>query len=168
MKPLGKKGRCQLIEQLLSARLDEQLDLQSVRSVDEHLASCARCQAAWRELQQTRELLQTVARVPVPSHLSEKVQARLGERPEGGQWIEVESCCRKLTPYVAAAMVLLTLLALLWPVPKPGSARGGSKVAISSGKPAEAPAGLSAPSEYSFVFSLTVGLHEAELAVSDY
>lgn len=118
MNKTSVSRNCKHMLTLLSEQWDGRLDTESAAALAEHLAGCEACRVAQSEHEKTRELVKAIGRVSPPPGFVEKVMDRLGETPRVGEWIEIEACSRRFVPYVAAALLLLTLGALAWPAPR--------------------------------------------------
>ena len=116
--------KCHQARLLISRQLDGEIEESSARAAEEHLQACDSCRAHREELVRCREMIGTLQQVEAPSDLPERILGSLDEKTIGGDWIETEQFCRHLVPFAAAALLVFTLLAGLWPrhLMKPGSA----------------------------------------------
>lgn len=79
-----------------------------------HLRVCSACRAWRAEVEQTRSLLARVALAEPPQDLADRIRSRLGEDLGGRDWVGTGRFCRKLIPLAAAALLLFSVLAVLW------------------------------------------------------
>lgn len=68
---------CRLYAERISEFLDNELDLDTARSIQEHLQSCEHCRHCIQSLQKTIELLQKSPQEPVPEEVRQRLQAKL-------------------------------------------------------------------------------------------
>jgi anti-sigma factor RsiW len=74
--------RCEHVSEMMSARLDGRLDDTESALLEDHLAGCATCQAAWQSMQALDCLLAAAPTVRAPLRLRVQVMARLHRRDQ--------------------------------------------------------------------------------------
>lgn len=98
----GSHMNCQEIQELLSAYIDSVLDEQTVKKVEEHLASCTNCQLELADLQFTVDLIRELPKQEAPSHLRESLMTRLAEEKK-----PIKKKRKFILPTIAVAALLL-------------------------------------------------------------
>ena len=71
---------CEQASEMMSARLDARLDNIEITTLENHLAGCSACQAAWQSMQALDCLLASAPLVRAPVRLRVQVMARLQRR----------------------------------------------------------------------------------------
>jgi anti-sigma factor RsiW len=74
---------CLKASSLLSTHLDGVLDIKKSRQVNEHLAKCERCSSQIASLQQTKSMLSSVGRTPMPADLALKIRLAISREAAG-------------------------------------------------------------------------------------
>jgi hypothetical protein len=74
--------KCIEISELLSLYIDNMLDENQVREVEEHLSSCDACRSEYNELKETVELLGQAEMIPVPDEFSFRLKKALKEEKQ--------------------------------------------------------------------------------------
>ncbi|MBE3574440.1 MAG: zf-HC2 domain-containing protein [Firmicutes bacterium] len=77
---------CQVVQNLLSAYVDQELPPEDYRRIRLHLEECAVCRREWESLRQVKLFLNGLPELPVPKQFWAELDARLaaeaGESPE--------------------------------------------------------------------------------------
>ncbi len=103
--------RCELIEELLSPYLEDELSQEEKKAVKEHLEACKNCSLLFSYIRETRESLTGFPEIEV----SENLQARLYSIPGKKKRFKLSFNFRlrpSLQPILAGAMGILMLLSL--------------------------------------------------------
>lgn len=74
--------KCTEIRELLSLYIDNMLDENQVREVEEHLSSCDACRKEYNELKEIMELIGQAEMIPVPDEFSFRMKKALREEKQ--------------------------------------------------------------------------------------
>jgi len=100
---------CQQFSAMMSERLDDQLDGAEIAAMNEHLMTCACCQAEWDSMQALDALFAEAQEVPAPCHFQAAVMERIRRRERARRTITTGL----MLALGAAAIGLLMLSPLL-------------------------------------------------------
>ena len=102
------------VEDKLSQYIDGVLSARETRLVEEHLAACGLCSAAFSDLKKARELVHDQEEVDVPAWFTKKVMARLAQEvePEKNIFEKLFRPLRTKIPIEVMATCIVVVLAL--------------------------------------------------------
>ncbi len=101
--------RCELIEELLSAYLEDDLDQEEKRAVKEHLETCKNCSLLFSYIKETRESLTGFPEVAVSENLLDRLYSIPGKKKRFKLSFDFR-LRPSLQPVLAGAMGILMLL----------------------------------------------------------
>ncbi len=101
--------RCELIEELLSAYLEDELDQEEKRAVKEHLKTCKNCSLLFSYIKKTRESLTGFPEVEVSENLLDRLYSIPGKKKRFKLSFDFR-VRPSLQPILAGAMGILMLL----------------------------------------------------------
>ncbi len=101
--------RCELIEELLSAYLEDELDQEEKRAVKEHLETCKNCSLLFSYIKETRESLTDFPEVEVSENLKDRLYSIPGKKKRFKLSFDFR-VRPSLQPILAGAMGILMLL----------------------------------------------------------
>src|SRR5215471_396185 len=84
--------RCTEARPLFALHLDNSVTGAEMHAISDHIGSCAECKAEYRKLEQTRLLVTSLGRKPVPADLSLKIRVALS-RERSRSWRSVLQGC---------------------------------------------------------------------------
>jgi hypothetical protein len=136
---------CEIIDKLISAYIDRELQGDLEPKVRYHLAYCKRCFQTYREMQKTKELLSSLKSRELPDGFWQETRARLRPQAVRPAAVSKRRSSRLWTALAAAACLLLTAsMVSLAPDPP-------SQIAQQAGEPGPITAAL--PEVHRFVDS---------------
>ena len=108
------KNNCKNINKLLSAYLDNELDIHDITLVKEHLSSCGQCRHELKKLNQITLILKAKKSIEPPAYLEKRIISSIEGIPlkRGFLWKIAHSTAGFLPVFTAVSLALLFIFNL--------------------------------------------------------
>lgn len=104
---------CELVQEKLSEYIDGALDPEASGIIQDHLASCPRCQAEFRAMAGAKQIVAELPEIDPPPGFAQRVMGRVRDEPsQAGFWQRLFLPMRIKIPIHAIALVLIAGIAV--------------------------------------------------------